>query len=96
MDGDSEVNMEEDLVDYSEEGEKAFQRSIFKTRDELVEVRKGSKAFYDHYAIDDSLDLAKGKPNTKIDNPIKVMVSILNNVKIDRMPVQESPKANEF
>jgi hypothetical protein len=38
--------MEEDLVDYSKEGEKAFQRSIFKTRDKLVEVWKGSKAFY--------------------------------------------------
>jgi hypothetical protein len=38
-------NMEEELVNYVKDEEEAFKKSIFMSRDKLVEIWKGSRAF---------------------------------------------------
>lgn len=57
--------MEEDIVNYSKEEEEAFQRSIFMTRDELVETWKGSKAFSKDCLLEKPLNLTQGKAKSK-------------------------------
>lgn len=51
--------MEEDIVHYSKKEEEAFQRSIFMTRDELVETWKGSKAFNEDCLLEKPLNLTQ-------------------------------------
>jgi len=59
------VRIEENIVDWSKEEEEAFQRSVFVTRDTLVEALKGSKAFSKDCLLEKPLKLMQEKPKGK-------------------------------
>ena len=69
--------MEEYLVDYTKEEDKAFYTSIFMCREELIDAWKGSKSYSKHCMLNNPVDLEQVKPKFEGSNMSKGKVQVI-------------------
>jgi hypothetical protein len=69
--------MEEYLVDYTKEEDKALYTSIFMCREELIDAWKVSKSYSKHCMLNNPVDLEQVKPKFEGSNMSKGKVQVI-------------------